>query len=1131
MAYIQAHKIKKYMKSTILLLVSLFCCSLGHSQVSAKLMRYADISATQIVFVYGGDLWLVDRDGGTALQLTHSPGEESYPRFSPDGSEIAYTASYNGNLDVFTISVNGGLPKVITDQSWADRTVEWHPDGQSILFASRREMGPRSSRQFFSVSKDGGHAEKLEIPYGELASYSPDGSKLAYITKITENYPFKRYRGGLSSDIYIYDSNTKKVVNITDNIAIDGKPSWAGDRIYFLSDRDENMRLNIWSYDPATEALEQLTKFADFDISNLSAGPDALVFEMGGSMYTMDISDHTYKPIDINIISDLSVEMPHSKNVSGSIGNMTAAPGGKRLILESRGELFDVPVKEGYTLNMTNSSGAWDRDPAWSPDGHHVAFWSDRSGEFEIYLQEYDGKKELKKLTNHNIGYGYKLFWSPDSKFLTYIDYKNNINLIDVESGMESIVDNLDWNLSHPGRNGYAIEWAPDSKWITYDKQGDNEHGTINVYNLESKEVNRVTSGFYDDSNPVFSKDGKYLYYTTNRNLSPHYSDMGDGTWVYPNATQIAVLPLTKEVPHLLGAKNDEVKLEPKEDDKKEEEADKSDDKEKGKKKKKGNKKDKEDKEDEKEGKDEEKEDEGVKVTIDFDDIESRLFILPVDAGNLGGLMAFEDGLGYVRFPNTGSEGREVSLKLYNFEDREESVIIENVNGSALTADGKQIIVRSQGGIGIINPKPGQKIKDRVPTDGMVMNHIPREEWRQLFNDAWRRHRDFFYDPNMHGIDWDAMRARYGALIEDARTRWDVNFIISNLSAELSAGHTYTFGGDTEQVERQNTGYLGVDWELDGDKYRIKRIVRPAAWDTDVRSPLDKAGISVSAGDYVHSVNGIVLSADKEAYAAFSNLGGKTASILVSSTGKLEDAKEHVIECLRINDESRLRHLEWIENNRKEVEKLSGGKLGYIYMTNTAGQGQMELVRMFYGQLEKEGFIIDERFNGGGQLADRFLELLQRPVVYNLHWRHGRDHTHPTKTNQGPMGMLINGWAGSGGDGLPWAFQELKAGPIVGERTLGILVGPATRHALIDGGGITVPGARLYDNDGHWFWEGEGVAPDIKVWDDPNILMQGRDPQIERVVSEVMELLKTNPGVRTPAPALEDRSAKGQSGN
>ena len=395
------------------------------------------------------------------------------------------------------------------------------------------------------------------------------------------------------------------------------------------------------------------------------------------------------------------------------------------------------------------------------------------------------------------------------------------------------------------------------------------------------------------------------------------------------------------------------------------------------------------------------------------------------------------------------------------------------------------------------------------------------------FNDAWRRHRDFFYDPNMHGLDWEEMKTRYGALIDDARTRWDVNNIISNLVSELSAGHTYTFGGDAEQVKPVRTGFLGIDWALENGKYRIKRIVRPAAWDTEVRSPFDQSGVDVKAGDYILSVNGMALDTSKDPYAAFEGLDGKTVALQISRTGSAATAKQHIIETLSPSEEVRLRYLEWIENNRKMVDKLSDGQLGYVYMSNTSGRGQLELVKMYYGQLDKKGFIIDERFNGGGQLADRFLELITRPVVYNLHWRHGKDHTQPIKTNTGPKGMLINGWAGSGGDGLPWAFQELKAGPIVGERTLGILVGPATGHRLIDGGGITVPGARLYDNDGHWFWEGEGVRPDIKVWDDPNLLVQGRDPQMERVVEEVLKLIDTKPAMKTPAPALEDRTADG----
>jgi len=567
----------------------------------------------------------------------------------------------------------------------------------------------------------------------------------------------------------------------------------------------------------------------------------------------------------------------------------------------------------------------------------------------------------------------------------------------------------------------------------------------------------------------------------------------------------LAALSLTKEAPYLLAPKNDELKLEESSDNK--EANDKS-----------------------KKGKDDnsEKEDDvSQSMIVNFDNIESRIMILPVTAGNLGNLMAFKGKVVYMRYPNTGSGSRDSKLVYYDIEERKEETVLEGVSRAVLAADGKNVLVGSRGKYGIISPNKGQKIKEPIPTNSLVMNLNPREEWEQIFTDTWRRHRDFFYDEDMQKVDWDNLKERYGSLLKDARTRWDISTIQSNLNAELSAGHTYTFGGDNESVERIVTGYLGIDWDLDNKGFKIKRIVRPAAWDTEIRSPLDLPGMTISVGDYIHSVNEIPLDTSKDPYAAFDGMSGKTVSLLISKMGNLTDAKPHTIQCLTQGEEQRLRYLEWLEYNRKMVDKLSNGQLGYVYMSNTATQGQLELVKMYYGQLHKKGFIIDERFNGGGQLADRFLELLKRPVVYNLYWRHGKSHTYPIKTNTGPMGMLINGWAGSGGDGLPWAFQELKAGPIVGERTLGILVGPATGHILIDGGGITVPGARLYDNDGHWFWEGEGVAPDIKVWDDPNMLMEGKDPQIERVVTEVMKSINDKSNSMTPPPAKEDRTAKG----
>jgi len=1089
---------------TVCFLLGLFLLAGNmQAQISAKLMRYLDVSDTQICFVYGGDIWVVDKNGGTAVPLTHSPGEESWPRFSPDGRQIAYTASYNGNPDVYVIPVQGGLPFRITHPSVADRLVDWHPDGRRLLFASSRESGQRGLNQFYLVSVKGGFPEKLKIPYGELGSFSPDGKRLAYITRITESYPFKRYRGGYSSDIIIYDLETDRAENITKNLAIDGKPAWVGSSIYFLSDRDENMRLNIWRYDIPSGKAEPVTKIADFDVAYMAAGPRELVFEAGGELFLMDLKNHHYKPVDVRVVSDLSNEIPRQVDVSGLLDDIALSPQAKRVAVEARGELFDVPVKEGFSLNLTNSSGSNDRDPSWSPDGRYLAYWSDKSGEYQVWLKRLDAEGGEKQLTRREKGYGYAMFWSPDGKNLAFIDESSTISIVSVESGEVLTAGHTRWAISHPGLERYPMSWSPDSRWLAFTETVDNSHNAVFLYDLADKKKHQATSGFYQDSDPTFSKCGRYLFYFTNRSMTPVYSDMDDGTWVYPNASQIACLSLTKDAPSPLLPKNDV--FSPK--------APGAEVKPAGEKK-----------------PDRPSDDASPKtepVKIEFDGLESRLVLLPVKAGNFGDFFLFKDKLVYLRMPISGSDARTGQLVLLDLLTLKEETVMEDVERVSLSADGEFLLVRSGSKYGVISPAPGQKIKDPVPLNGLFMNLVPKEEWRQIFKDTWRRYRDFFYDPAMHGVNWAEMRERYGALIEDARTRWDVTNICSNLQAELSAGHTYTYGGGPDQAPPAPTGFLGIDWELKDGAYRVKRIVRPAEWDTAVRSPLDAPGVAVKEGDFIHAVNGLMLSAERDPYAAFEGLAGKTVSLRVSSGGKTAETRNVTVKCLAANEEFALRNLEWIENNRRTVDKLSGGKLGYIYMSNTAGQGQSELVRMFYGQLDKAGMIIDERFNGGGQLADRFLELLRRPVVYNVHWRYGGDTTQPIKANNGPLSMLINGWAGSGGDGLPWAFQELKAGPIVGERTLGILVGPATGHRLIDGGGITVPDGRLYDNDGHWFWEGEGVAPDFEVWDDPNLLVKGRDPQMEKAVEEVMKLLKIRPGRKTPAPAPEVRTAKG----
>ncbi|HRX12177.1 MAG TPA: hypothetical protein P5210_11035, partial [Draconibacterium sp.] len=585
------------MKNLLLFLSAFLVFQSSNAQISAKLMRYMDVSDQQITFVYGGDIWIVAKTGGTAVQITHSPGEESWPKFSPDGKEIAYTANYNGNSDIFVIPVTGGIPERVTYNSFPDRMIDWHPDGKKLLFASARENGVNRLSQFFLIGKNGGFPEKLEIPYGELATFSPDGNKLAYITKITENYPFKRYRGGMTSDIIIYDFKTKNAERITNDECNDGKPAWAGDKVYFLSDRDENMRLNIWEYDTKTKEQKQITKFKDFDISFLSAGPADLVFEMGGDLFLLDLATQQYKKVEVNVISDLSVEMPTSKDVSKNISNMTASPGGKRIVFEARGELFNVPVKEGFSLNMTKTSGAFDQFPSWSPDGKTIAYWSDKSGEYEIYLQDSEGKSVAKKLTDRKKGFGYNLYWSPDSKMLAFIDETNTIYVIEVENGKIKTAGNNRWNIGHGGRYGYPVSWSPDSKWITFTEQLDNSNSAIFVYNTDEEKKSQITSGFYEDGYPVFSTDGKYIFYLTNRNMDAAYSALGDGTWIYPNTTQIASISLKAETPSLLVTKNDTVAV------KKDEPADA-----------KGNAGEKAKSEEKKDGKDDKKKEDKIKV-------------------------------------------------------------------------------------------------------------------------------------------------------------------------------------------------------------------------------------------------------------------------------------------------------------------------------------------------------------------------------------------------------------------------------------------------------------------------------------------------------------------------------------
>lgn len=1091
------------MKKVYLVLVLAFIYQSINAQISGSLMQYPDISDTQIVFVYGDDVWIAAKSGGVANRLSSPDGSESYPRFSPDGSKIAFTANYHGNSDVYLIDATGGIPKRLTYHGMLDRVLGWTPDGKSVLFSSTRESGRQRYSQFYTISVTGGEPIKLPVPYGEYASFSPDGLKIAYTDRSRVNRNWKRYRGGTAPDISIFDLNTYSTNNITNNIANDELPMWHKDGVFYMSDNGPNKRNNLWKYDLSTKTNKQLTQFKDFDITFPEIGSNEIIFEAGGKLYIYNIVSENTSEVTISVISDQKELIAQQKNVASYLQSATISPDGNRVVVQARGELFNLPATEGFITNISATSGSAERKPSWSPNGDFIACWSDVNGEYQLLLYDMIGDKQPKIVTNFNSGFNYEIFWSPDSKNIVYVDQTMSINYLDINTGKVTKVDKGKRLMEGDLRN-FKVSWSPDSKWITYSRSTDNPAtSAIYLYNTQSNKVTQLTSGYYSDSSPSFSSDGKYLFFTTKRTFNPIYSDL-DNTFIYPNSTSIAVGTLSKSEKSLLAIKNDTYKAEKSKGD-----SDKKEDKTKKKK-------------DDDKDKDAKKE---VKATIiDIDGFETRVEMLEVDSGNIGNLFAVEGKLLFTRYPNAGSP-KDVtsSLEYYDFEEREVKTIILKVSNFVVAANGKKVLVAQKDKLAILDIKAGQKIDKTVPTQKMVMNVVPKEEWKQIFNDVWRFERDYLYDPNMHGVDWNTMRERYGQLIDQSNSRNDVNIIIGDLIAELNASHTYNGGGDITPAKRMNVGYLGADVSLENGNYRIKKIISGAPWDVEVRSPLLKPGVDVKEGDYILAVNGLPIDTSKPISAAFQGLSGSVVQLTVSNTPSLVKAKKVIIKPM--SSETRLRHLAWIENNRKRVEEATNGKIGYIYVRSTGRDGQNELIRQFYAQLNKEGLIIDERFNSGGQIPDRFIELLDRDPLAFFAVRDGKDWAWPPSGNFGPKVMLINGFSGSGGDAFPDYFRKRGLGPLIGTRTWGGLIGISGAPNLIDNGSITMPTFRMYDPNGDWFKEGHGVDPDIEVVEDFEALAKGNDMQLEAGIKEVLRLLNSDKSFKKPnRPDYEKRN-------
>lgn len=1083
----------------IICLVFLAATSLS-AQVDARMLRFPDVSETHITFAYAGDIWIVSKEGGLAYRLSSPPGEEIFPRFSPDGSQIAFSGNYDGNMDVYTIPKLGGSPRRLTFHPSSDRIIDWLPDGSGILFASTRESGRTRFSQMFSISTSGGLAEKLPIAYGEFGDLSKDGRWLAFTPQSRAGRTWKRYRGGGAPEIWIFDMENKAAKNISISDAVDDHPMWHGETLYFLSDRGENQRQNIWKYDQKSGDTRQITFFEDFDVSYPAIGPSDMVFEAGGRLFLLDLGTEKTHEVEIDVVTDMASLKPKRVNVERGIEHAGISPSGKRALFQARGEIFTVPEEHGIVMALTKSSGSAERYPVWSPDGKNIAYWSDETGEYEMYLHQANGVSPAKKLTNLGPGFRYSPFWSPDSKKLAYIDQTNTIFILNTEDEKTVKVDRCIY-LNHPDLEAFQINWSADGGWLAYEKTMANFHSAIFLYEVATRKTYQVTSGYYNDTNPVFDPDGKYLYFLSDRSLSPVYGDMDD-TWIYPNSTQIVAVPLRRNVSSPLASRNDTESVNEERPPEKKEEKSKGE---------------------ESKGKNK-SEDKTETLKIDRDGFEHRLVILPVPSGNFSGLAAVKGKVIYHQRPRTGSDEQKSPVMAYDLEKREPAPIVEDAQGFAVAAGGQKMLISARGAFYIVDIRPGQKLQEKLRTQEMEVLVDPKAEWKQMFNDIWRKYRDFFYDPNMHGVDWEAMRIRYGRLMQDAVTRWDANFVYGELIAELNSSHTYVGGGEREESRRDTFGMLGINWSLENSAFRIAHIVDGGIWDSDERSPLLKPGTEVKEGDYILAVNGMPLRTDREPWAAFQGLGGKTVMLTVNDKPTMEGSREVLVETLR--SETKLRELEWVENNRKRVEEATGGQVGYIYMPNTALTGQTNLVKQFYGQLDKKGFIIDERFNDGGQLADRFLELLKRPIVHYIAWRNSVPIPQPSQANPSPKVLLINGWSVSGGDALPYTFKEQNAGKIIGIRTAGGLIGPAIGHMLVDGGYHTVPEGRIFGRDGLWFPEGHGVEPDIRVVDDPAKLAAGIDPQLERAIYEVKQMIEDKPIKDPKAPKFEIRTAK-----
>ncbi|NIM89807.1 MAG: peptidase S41 [Candidatus Aminicenantes bacterium] len=1050
------------------------------------LMRFPDVHQNTVVFVYGEDIWSAPADGGVAVRLTVHDGMERFPKFSPDGTMIAFTGQYDGNTDVYVMNSQGGEISRVTYHPGNDEVVGWHPLKNKILFRSTRHSFNRFARLFL-ISPDGTDLEELILHEATQGSFSPDGTKMVFNKLAREQRTWKRYRGGMAQEIYLYDFKTNEEFNLTQFEGTDRVPMWIGDKIYFSSDR--NRALNIYAYNIRTGKTEQLTDHSEYDVRRPSMGGNKIVYELGGTLWLLDVDTKESKQIPVEIRSDAPEVRPYLKKVDRFIQGYDCSPSGKRALIVARGEVFTVPREEGQTRNLTKDSGARDKDAVWSPDGKKIAYLSDKDGEYEIYVVDPQGKKKAVRLTKHDSGYRHTLRWSPDSKKIAFADQTLRGYYLDVDTKKITEVDKADYenvDVSMDVKPIYDFAWSPDSRFLAYSKMDEDLVNKIYIYSLEAGETHCVSSGLFNDFQPVFSKDGEHLFFISNRRFNPTLCDF-EWEMVYKKVAGIYCLTLRKNGKPLLPFKSDEEEVVT-------------------------------EKMDQKKGEGENEEEKTKPVIIDFEGLTERIEALPLTRGNYRNPMVNESSVFYMNadegdfnrfeFRSIGPQ----TLYAFSFKDRKERTVIEDIDGYKLSGDGSYIIYKKGATLGLIESSAKDSKGKPIKLTGLKMWLDPLAEWKQIFNEAWRLERDYYYEPNMHGLDWEAMKEKYGRLLPFASCRQDIRYIVGELIGELNTSHTYVYGGDRQrQAEQVNVGMLGADWEIDkaNNRYRFKKIYRVPEWSREIFPPLMKPGIDVQEGDYLLQVNGEDVAADRNIYSYFLDLAGKQVSLLINNKPAQAGAKEVVVKPLR--SEFYLRYLDWVEHNRLLVAKESNGQIGYLHLPDTYLSSATIFPKYYYSQTRKKGLIIDGRFNGGGLDPDIFLRRLDKePMAY---WtrRYSHDQTIPEITTRAHMVCLTNRQAGSGGDMLPMEFKMKGLGPVIGTRTWGGLVGVSMFIRLIDGGGLTAPDYRIYGPDGEWIVENFGVEPDIVVDLQSTEVARGYDAQLMKGIEVLLKKIKEDP--------------------